>query len=165
MSAGKGMVYIADAPNACGSTNVYQNPVMTMNTVYYVKNNTLWKRTLANGTYASKDCTGVTPWQRPSCSPGVAGSLCLGQDEAILSVGTSGSITFITEYFTNAASTTPVSAATSGSDAARQSALNTTNTVKVTIRATTQVAGQTITQQAYIRASRLGPLNTYATPN
>lgn len=163
-TAGKGMVYLANTPNACTSPNLYQNQILTMNSVYFVKNNTLWKRTLSTSTYASKDCAGVNVWQRPSCSPGVSGSICAGQDEALLSVDASGSITLLTEYYASPASTTSVSAAMTGTNAARQTALNGTNTVKITIRATTQVAGQSITQQGSIRATRLGPLRTYATP-
>lgn len=163
-TAGKGMVYLADAPNACTNPNLYQNQILTMNSVYFVKNNTLWKRTLSTSNFASKDCTGVTVWQRPSCSPGVSGSICAGQDEALLTVDASGSITLLTEYFASPSSTSPVAATMTGTNAARQTALNGTNTVKITIRATTQVAGQTITQQGYVRATRLGPLRTYATP-
>lgn len=163
-SDGKGMVYLANTPNACNSPNLYQNQIMTMNTVYFVKNNTLWKRTLATNNYNSKACSGVTAWQRPSCTPTVTGSQCASQDEALLTVASGGTLTLLTEYYTTPASTSVVSGAMTGTNAARQTALNSTNTVKITIRATTQVAGQTITQQGYIRATRLGPLRTYATP-
>lgn len=164
LTAGKGMVYLANTPNACNSPDLYQNQIMTMNTVYFVKNNTLWKRTLATNNYSSKACSGITPWQRPTCTPGVTGTLCASQDEALLSVAAGGSITLLTEYYATPASSTIVTGAMTGTNAARQTALNGTTTVKITIRATTQVAGQTITQQGYIRATRLGPLRTYATP-
>jgi type II secretory pathway pseudopilin PulG len=164
LTAGKNMVFLANAPNACGSGTFYQNQIMTMNTVYFVKNNTLWKRTLATNGYDTKDCAGITPWQRPSCSPGVSGTLCLSQDEAILSVSDQGSLSMLTDYYTTASSTTEVAGATTGTDSARQSSLNSTNTVRITLRVTDRVAGQDISQQAYVRATRPGLLATYATP-
>jgi type II secretory pathway pseudopilin PulG len=157
------LVNIADMPNLCSSGNaVYQNQVMTMNTVYFVKDNTLWKRTLATNGYASKVCSGTTIWQRPSCSPGRTGTMCLSQDEALLKVN--GTLAIAVNYYDSPSSTTALNGAATGTDTARQAVMDTARTVQVTISATTQVAGRDVSQQSSIRVSRVGSLIKYATP-
>lgn len=159
----RALVMLANLPNPCNTTNTPQNQVMTMNTVYYVKNGTLWKRTLATNGYAAKACNSAVPWQRPSCTPGLTGAMCLTQDEALLTVN--GPISLSIDYYASPSSTSPVVGATSGTDAARQIALDSTRTVRVTINATNTVSGRDVTQNASIRATRVGSLVKYATPN
>ena len=163
LTAGKRLVYLAGQPYACGSANEYRNQIMTMNTVYFVKSNTLWKRTLATSNYETKDCSGVTPWQRPSCTPGRTGTQCKSQDESLITVN--GTLTLSIDYFTSPTSTTPrTTANTITSNSARQAILNTTDTVLVTITANTSAAGRGIEQRGSIRVTRPGPAVTYATP-
>lgn len=163
--ANRELVYLANLPNACGSANIEQNQVMTMNTVYFTKDNSegvreLWRRTLAVNGYANQDCPGVSPWRRPSCTPGLTGTMCLTQDELLLS----GVDEFTVNYFTNAAATTPAANTENPNATTRQTALDLTNTLQVVIKAESLMAGRDITAQGTIRASRVGALITYATP-
>lgn len=159
----RNLVYLANMPNACASANFGQNQVMTMNVVYFVKDNTLWRRTLAVDNYASKACAGATMWQRPSCAPGQVSTMCSTQDEKLI-YATQG-ITLTVNYYASPSSTSPVAAAKSGSDSTRQSAMDTAKTVGVTIQANNTTAGRAYTQQGLIRVSRVGSLVKYATPS
>lgn len=162
LSPTRGLVNLANMPNACGTPNFGQNQVMTMNTVYFVKDNSLWRRTVAANDYASRACAGVTMWQRPSCAPGIAGTLCVTQDEKLLSA--TGSITLTVDYYDSPSDVTPIAAALTGSTTARQAALDTSRTVRVTIVVQSSAAGREYTQQGSMRISRIGSLVKYATP-
>ena len=162
-NASRSLVYLANMPNACGSANFGQNQVMTMNVVYFVKNNTLWRRTLAVNGYTSKACSGATIWQLPSCAPGISGALCLTTDEKLMTV--SDSLSLAINYYDNPADTTPLSAAKTGTDNARQSAMDTSKTIDITISATNTAAGRQYTKQGSLRVSRTGSLVKYATPS
>lgn len=159
----RGLVYLANMPNACGSANINQNQVMTSNIVYFVKNNTLWRRTLLVNNYASKDCSGTTIWQRPSCAPGITGTMCETQDEKLVTGIPNGG--FTVNYYTSPSDATNVAAARSGTDTARQNAMDSTATIEVTITATATTSGRDYTQQATMRITRVGSLVKYATPS
>lgn len=162
----RSLVYLANMPNACGSTNLPQNQVMTVNTVYFTKLNTttnsteLWRRTLAIDGYLTKDCITPAPWQRPSCAPGMTGTMCVTQDEKLLS----GISEFTIEYFNVASDTSPSSGAQNANATTRQSALDLASTIQVTIKATINGAGRDIEQQGTVRATRVGSMIKYATP-
>ena len=161
----RSLVYLANMPNSCASVNLEQNQVMTMNTVYFTKANSsgvneLWRRTLAVNGYASRDCSGVTPWQRPSCTPGLTGTMCQAQDELLLS----GVSEFSIEYFNAASDTSPSAAAQNTTITTRQTAMDLTDTIQVTLKAEATSAGRDIAQQGTIRVTRVGALITYATP-
>jgi type II secretory pathway pseudopilin PulG len=162
-SPSRTLVYIADLPNSCASGSaLYQNQIMTMNIVYFIKDNTLWKRTLASANYASKDCAGTTIWQRPSCSPGLSGGVCISQDEALLKVN--GTVSLAIDYFDSASSATPLTGATAGTDTARQATLDTAKSIQITVTANATAAGRDVSQQSSLRISRVGSLIKYATP-
>ena len=161
----RSLVYLANMPNSCASANLEQNQVMTMNTVYFTKANSsgvneLWRRTLAVNGYASRDCSGVTPWQRPSCTPGLTGTMCQAQDELLLS----GVSEFSIEYFNAASDASPSAAAQNTTITTRQTAMDLTDTIQVTLKAEATSAGRDIAQQGTIRVTRVGALITYATP-
>ena len=166
-SASRTLVYVANLPNACGSANIAQNQVMTMNVVYFTKidpvtqSNELWRRTLAVNNYLSKDCAGVTPWQRPSCSPNVSGTLCTTQDEKLIS----GVTDFTVQYFSSGSDTTEATNTRSATDTVRQTALDGTNTITVTLKAKVSIAGRDINQQGSVRITRTGSLIKYTTPS
>lgn len=162
-SSTRALVYLANMPNACGSGNFGQNQVMTMNVVYFVKDNSLWRRTLAVNNYATKACAGAVIWQNPSCAPGVSGTLCRTQDEQLITAV--DDLTISTSYFVAPADTTAVPGAISGSDTVRQAALDTTRTVDVTINADSTASGREFSQSGSLRMTRSGTLIKYATPS
>lgn len=161
-SSTRGLVYLANMPNACGSANASQNQVMTSNVIYFVKDNTLWRRTLLVSNYASKDCPGTTIWQRPSCAPGISGVMCETQDEKLVTGVQNGG--FSVTYFTSPSDSSNVTAARTGSDTARQNAMDSTATVEITINASATTSGRDYSQQATMRVTRVGSLVKYATP-
>ena len=159
----RSLVYKRNTPYPCGDTNFAQNQVMTFNVVYYTKLNTstnandLWRRVLAVNNYTNFVCSGATIWQRPSCTPGATGTLCATQDEKLVS----GVSDFTLEYFNSPADSTPSPGAQSTTDTARQSALNLTDTVQITLKTAITAAGRDSTQQGTMRATRAGSLVTY----
>jgi len=159
-SSTRSLVYlnIASIPNACAN----KTQAMTMNVVYFIKNNSLWRRTMMVANYASKDCPSQTIFQRPSCSPGVTGTLCETQDEQLLDGVPDGG--FSITYYPSASSATPVTGTTSSDSAARQGALDAVNSIKVTLTANGTAAGRDFTQSASGRYTRAGTLIKTATP-
>jgi Tfp pilus assembly protein PilE len=157
------LVYLANMPYACGSSSIAQNQVMTMNTVYFVKDSTLWRRTLAVAGYASKACAGVTAWQQPSCAPGTTGTLCLTNDQRLVS-GVAAT-DFVVQYYSSPSTTTASAAAQSATESTRQSAMDLSATIQVTITARQTSAGRDLTRTGTIRVTRVGTLVKYVTPS
>lgn len=145
-------VWLANQPSDCSAANVDQNKVMTFNVIYFVKDNTLWRRVLMPSTYTSAGCS--TPNQQPSCNPSQTGGVCIARDMRLLDDVTNFSV----QYFASASDTTAVTNATNTSlaDTARQTALGTTDTVKVDLSATKTVAGRDATYSGTVRATRIG---------
>ncbi len=141
-------IYAANQPNSCGSSNVSQNTLMYTNIIYFVKNGTLWRRTVLPANYATLACQPM--WQQPSCAPDTTGSMCVTQDVRLVD----NVSTFSVAYYPSVGSTAvDANAANSGlSDSDRAAAMNSDNTVGVTITATQTVAGRTISQSATLRA-------------
>lgn len=155
LSTTSGVVYLANKPNDCSSTNVTQNAPMTMNIVYFVKDNTLWRRTIMPSNYATGGIGCSTPWQQPSCAPGYTASFCKTNDVKLVEGVSAGS--FFVQYYANAAATNPnpTAANTSSSVDDRNIALSSISTVGVSISASQSVAGRTIERAGTLRASRL----------
>lgn len=158
------IVPLRDMPYGCSSSLVSQNQVMTYNIVYFVKDNTLWRRTLMPSNYETRGCAGTVPWQQPSCAPGQSGGLCRTEDMKMLEGITSASFTI--QYFTSARSATAVEEATApaNSTTARQLALSTTNSARISISATRMVAGKEVSYSGTLRVTRAGPLSEQTTP-
>ena len=134
---------------------------MTMNVIYFVKTDpttnlsTLWRRTMMPANYNTPAARCSTPFQQPSCAPGVTSSLCATNDVKLVEgVPASG---FFVQYFTAANSDIPdtVSSDTGATVADRNAALRTTPTIAVSIVASQAVAGKTIERSATLRATRL----------
>lgn len=144
-------VVFTSAPYSCSSPQVNQNPPVMMNVIYFVKGNTLWRRTIAPSFYNTVGCS--VPWQQPSCAPGVSGAICKTQDIRLVDGIDVGS-GFSVNYYPDPASTTANATASNDTlaDNVRLAALQTTNTVAITISATNNVAGHSISQTATIRA-------------
>jgi len=153
LSSTSGLVYLDDKPNDCLSTQFNQNTPMTMNVVYFVKNNTLWRRTIAPSNYLTGGGCSIVPWQQPSCT--TAGGFCKTQDVRLID-GINAS-DFVVQYF-NTADATAANSVASDSAATpsdRYAALQSTTTVGVTINVTKTAAGREISQAGTIRATKL----------
>lgn len=160
------LIPLANSPNACSSAQVNQNQMMTLNTVYFVKDNTLWKRTLLPSNYQTKGCNSTQPWQKPSCNTG-SGGICTIKDTKLVQLPNTSdsSLTVQIKYYTSPQSTSELTAASTGSDpTARQTALRSASSVYITISATENIAGRNVSYSATLRASRIGSLIEYATP-
>lgn len=150
-------VYLANAPNACTNPNIYSaNTVMTVNIVYFTDTNgTLWRRTLLPENYSSGSyICGAAPWQLPSCIVGYATTrtFCKTSDEKIAE-GASFSFAYYTNASTGTADTTATNA--SATEAARNTALDATKTVRVTLTTAKTAAGRDISQSGTAYLTRI----------
>lgn len=150
------LIYASNAPNACGSTQITQNKPQTVNTIYFVKSGTLWRRTIMQSNYLDNPTSWCSmPWQQPSCTPGYVASFCKTQDVRLVSgLGETG---FSVQYYNGADSTVVNSTASStgATDADRGIALQSATTASVSLNVTQTVAGRDISQSGTIRATRL----------
>ncbi|NCQ53944.1 hypothetical protein COV88_02685 [Candidatus Saccharibacteria bacterium CG11_big_fil_rev_8_21_14_0_20_41_19] len=148
------LLYMSGQPNACNSPQVNQNPPVMLNTVYFVKNNTLWRRVIVPSNYATVGCSGGSigaPWQQPSCYPGISGAICKTQDQRLVDgIAANG---FTVNYYSTTNSVVPNSIASDStkSDTIRFAALQTTSNVSVTISAAGTIAGRDVSQSGTVR--------------
>lgn len=68
------------SPSNCGDSTVISNPYVSAYFVYFVKDETLWRRTIMQKPVSSCE----TIWQEDSCSPGVTGANCQAEDSKLL---------------------------------------------------------------------------------
>ena len=149
-----GLVYRADQPNDCGSSNLSTNTPLTYNVIYFVKDDSLWRRVVMPANYDQSSVACSTPWQQPSCEPGYSASFCVTEDVQLVDGMTSEN--FIVDYYANEASSLAITTASDFTDdAARAAALQASATVNVVINANQTAAGQDINEAGSIRASRL----------
>ena len=150
-----------NSPNACNSSLVTQNQPMKINVIYFVKNNTLWRRTILPSDYKTAGCDATTPtvspvlpWQQPSCNPSQTGSICETNDIELVN-GITNISDFSIDYFDSSDSTVENTAASdsSKSEADRGTAIQTANTIQVTINAKNTVAGRDISQSGTVRVT------------
>lgn len=162
LSSSQNLVYLSGLPNACNSTQIGQNPPMMLNIIYFVKTvagvSSLWRRTVAQSDYATAGCisgSSGAPWQQPSCAAGRVAPICKTQDiELVDGIQSSG---FLVDYCYYTAGSCAPNAAVSDftqSDAIRNKAFGSLNTVNVTISATNTIAGHDINQTGTIQAVR-----------
>lgn len=160
ISTTSSLIYLVNQPNGCTSTQVSQNKPLTMNVIYFVKNNTLWRRSVMPSDYTTAGCS--VPWQQPSCNPaymtanpGAPIAFCKTQDIDLLdNISPSD---FSIQYFTTAAGTTAntVASDTTQSVATRNSSLQSSTTIEASITVNTTAAGRNISQSGSIRATKL----------
>ncbi len=162
MSTTTGLVYLANKPSACTSLSEYsKNTPMTMNVVYFVDgNNSLWRRVIMRSDYLTTSirCGTAAPWQQPSCMVGYAASLTFCKTNDVRLLDGVAPDDFKVEYFPAAESTTPDSTAANPAvtnDTLRNTALQSTPTVNITITARKTIAGRDITGSGSIRVTRL----------
>lgn len=137
------VVHYANRPNACADTNFRVNDLFYIKVVYFVKDTTLYRRTIVpdwntNLNNANTVCSNV--WQRDSCSV-INGSTCLTRDAALISNVSNISLT--TSYYKKALPNTPIVGDISDADS-----------IKVTIAITTTAAGESFTSTNELAATR-----------
>lgn len=146
-------VYKANTPNSCNSSNFGQNTPLYANVVYFVKNNTLWRRVIATPTYTTDGCG--TPWQQPSCSNGTTGTICKTTDQDLVDNITSFSINYY-NYAGNGRSGSPLTQANLLiNSTSRQIALTQADTAEITITASNTSAGNPVSKTVSFKATVL----------
>lgn len=149
----RGLVYYANQPNACGTDQRYNRPMLTK-TMYFIKSNSLWRRTVTpdwntNTTVDSNTvCNGA--WQQNSCSPGYSATRCKTNDEKIMDNVAS----LNTKYYTGPDDTTDIGA----------SAALAASTIDVTINSTKSTAGNDLTDTGTVRVTKLNDIDTTQLP-
>lgn len=151
-------IYLANKPNSCSDVRLYsKNTPMTMNIVYYVANNTLWRRVIMPADYATTSirCGSKAPWQKPSCLPGSTVTFCKASDQKLIEGISPDDFQF--DYYNSMSASTsdPVAKSTSYSHSARNAALQSDPVIKVTLTAKKTIAGRAISSTGSIRVSRL----------
>jgi len=152
-----GLIYLTNQPNACETAQVVDNVPMTTNVIYYLKDDTLWRRTVMPANYdggTTIRCS--TPWQQPSCQPNYTHAFCKTNDIRLID-GISAA-DFSVKYFTSAGDTSSeslVASNASATDAARNTALQGTPTVQINLTSKKVAAGRSVERSAGLRATRL----------
>jgi competence protein ComGC len=162
----RSLIYVPNTPFACNDASLAQNQVMTMNIVYFVKDSTLWRRLIATEDYASTPCPGISVWQQPSCSSSTMATnttLCKAKDEQLLT-GVSPE-DFKVTYYLSPSDTTPAAGTEDPDLESRQTAIDKSSTVQISLKATKTVAGREIIQQGTIRTTRTGSIVKYSLPS
>lgn len=141
------LIYYANQPNACGSQETANVP-FTVQIVYFIKNGSLWRRTLVpnfnhNATVDNQTICATThdPWQQNSCSPGYSSSQCKTEDEEIMK----NINTFTLKYYSAPNGTVDLGATNA----------TTASTIEAAIAGQKTTAGRTYTSNASLRATKL----------
>lgn len=130
----------------CTGSTKYANPQLQYNIIYFIRNNTLYKRILVDTTTATCD----TPYQQQSCPIDVTyprNSTCKADDEVLLENAASMTL----QYYFNPSDTTPIDAFNSSDPTildAAQSAL-------ITLTSTATVSGEPVTSTLLLRTNKL----------
>lgn len=159
INANSAYIFLKDKPNPCASST--GNTPFTYSVVYFIKNSTLWRRTIMPSNYADTTNTVCTlPWQQPSCSPtfmsAQSGAVFCKTNDIRLVDGINPS-TFFVQYFSGEGVNTinTLASSTAATDAARNTALQSATTVAVSINATQTAGGRDVSRSAILRVSRL----------
>lgn len=139
----------AVSPSVCSSADVVYNSVQKYNIVYFLKNGSLWRRTLMPSGYNSLASWCAVPYQQPSCAIGTAGGVCVTEDVEVLPYAT----VFDLNYYPSASSTTADTVVnnTTNSNATRDTQFLSLPTVKVDLTSSRTIAGKTVTKTGSAR--------------
>jgi type II secretory pathway pseudopilin PulG len=137
----KTAVYIDDM--GCSSPDIYANPALTTNIIYFVRDNTLYRRVLTD----TSKSTCAAQFQRQSCPPDIASPVasCKAKDSALLA----GVSSFKIDYFAGPNDSTSLNAYSSND------LVETATTVNITITNTRVSSGETISRSTSMRISKL----------
>jgi hypothetical protein len=143
------LIFYAKQPNDCNGQEIY-NRVFQSKIIYFIKNGSLWRRTVLpdyNTNVTVNDSTVcVTPWQQNSCSPGYSlATRCQTNDIEV----TKNVKTFTVKYLSAAGSTVDLGTA---------QALN-ANAIEVTVEGEKTTAGRTVNTSGSIRGTKLNSLD------
>lgn len=158
-STNRSLIYL-NTPNACNSAQLTQNQPMKINIIYFVKNNTLWRRTVMPSNYKTAGCDAntpsispVIPWQQPSCEPSRTDSICESKDVKLVD-GIPNTASFNMKYYDNPDSTTENTVVTTDlNETTRSTAFQSIKSVKITISSTKNIAGKEVSQSGVLRAT------------
>lgn len=141
-------IYYANQPVACGPGQE-GNTILITKSIYFVKDGSLWKRTIVpsyNTNSPPDDFTVCsTPWQRNSCSVGQTAAQCRAEDSELVKNVSD----FTVKYYATSTSTAPLPAA----DA------RLAKSIEVSITTSQSVAGESITQTGAVRVTRLNDID------
>ncbi len=143
------LIFYAKQPNDCGAQESY-NRVFQSKIIYFIKNGSLWRRTILPNynTNVTPDDNTVcaAPWQQNSCSPGYnIATRCQTNDIEV----TKNVKTFTVKYLSSAGSTTDLGAAQALS----------ANAIEVQINGEKLTAGRTVATSGTIRGTKLNSLD------
>jgi len=144
------LVYKNTPDASCAPATLSSNEPYPVIYIYYLKANTVWKRTLIAPVTGSA-CASTPLWQRPSCSPGYSNAYCKAEDEKILDNVQSLEV----QYYATA-SLTSAAATTSAQIEAAQS-------MEIKLVSAKQAAGEQLSYPGALRVTRVAaPSVTFA---
>lgn len=140
------LVYLNEPDATCNSSTLVTNTPYSVLYVYFVRDGTLWRRSIMGALGSYSLCNGPS-WQQASCSPadvasGSYSTLCKAEDSELVNDISSFSV----QYFTSASSSTPLSSY-------NWSTANSPIAIKVTINTSKQVAGSAVTFTGSLRVA------------
>lgn len=134
LSDDRKLIFYKDSPHGCSSQDVTDNEVVYVTNIYFVQDNTLWRRTLLPSN-VSNACS--TPWQKNTCQPGQTASICGSKDSRLLDLGEGGQASF--SYYT-----------IDGTQASTSAPEN-IRTIEISLTATRSVAGKPISYDSSLK--------------
>lgn len=143
------IVFNKNQPNTCGDSENENFPLM-INIVYFVKDESLWRRTIMPEQYLTMGCS--APWQQPSCAPGITGTMCQANDVRLVDGIAETNDSFNIEYYESTESTTPLNAAVDQEASAgdRQQALSQATVARISIKSARTFAGNEVTRSGEV---------------
>lgn len=150
------ILYQANTPNPC-SGDYKKNTPMYANIVYFIADESLWRRTIMPTNYATPAtfCGGTSTYQVPTCSPATTHAFCKTQDTKVLE--NIQPEDFKITYYPSAGSTTANTEAANqaASDAARGAALTLNSSVQISITTSKDISGKNVSKTAEMRSTKL----------
>jgi hypothetical protein len=149
------LIYYADQPAACGSSSISQNRVFINKIIYYVKNESLWRRVIVPpyNTNTPSDLLTICgdPWQQNSCSPGYTLTPpCQANDSEVMKNVQS----FAVKYYDSPSATNELT----GTD------ILAATTIDVTITGAKTTTGKATSTSGTVRASKLNSIEADIPP-
>lgn len=145
-AAEKTLVYLPSPTTGCSEATISNNPYLVYYHVYFVKDATLWRRTVIANAVSAPRCPGYDPVQRQTCQPAQSGAFCSGTDAKIAT----GVKSFDVQYYANPNDSAPIAAY---SDSTLLS--NTVSTVNLTLSTQAKIYGAQRDFTYSVRTSKL----------
>ena len=149
---GDNSLFYTNQPYGCDDSNHIYNPTYKVYTIYFIKNNNLYRRVIfpnvastgkpptvayQGGDICDEDSDGLGPWQQNSCTNGTGG-YCATKDDLVAPNITAMQLT----YYPDAGSATPTSDQTSAT------------TVNISLTGSSSASGQSFSYTGVLRTSR-----------